>query len=68
MTRKTVIKIASALAVSGITVVIGTLILQIVFRLGSSNKNTLLVIGFAMMLLGTLWRVVMEMNSKIDED
>lgn len=68
MKRTTIIKIATIIAVSGVSLVIGTLLLRMIFRIDTSNKNTLLIVGFAMMLLGTLWKVVMEMNSKIDEE
>ena len=68
MKRTTIIKIATIIAVSGVSLVISTLLLRMIFRIDTSNKNTLLIVGFAMMLLGTLWKVVMEMNSKIDEE
>ncbi|KYG82448.1 hypothetical protein [Roseivirga echinicomitans] len=66
MKRQTIIKIASAIAISGVLLVIVTLLSRLIFRIETSDKNTLLIIGFTMMLLGTLWKVVMEMNNKED--
>lgn len=66
MKRQTIIKLASAIAISGVLLVIGTLLSRLIFRIETSDKNTLLIIGFTMMLLGTLWKVVMEMNNKED--
>ncbi|MGW8121494.1 hypothetical protein ACV07N_02460 [Roseivirga echinicomitans] len=66
MKRQTIIKLASAVAISGVLLVIGTLISRLIFNIQTSDKNTLLIIGFTMMLLGTLWKVVMEMNRSED--
>tara|TARA_R110001592_G_scaffold17115_9_gene72491 strand:+ start:3785 stop:3985 length:201 start_codon:yes stop_codon:yes gene_type:complete len=66
MKRQTIVKLASAIAISGVLLVIGTLLSRLIFRIETSDKNTLLIIGFTMMLLGTLWKVVMEMNNKED--
>ncbi|KYG79086.1 hypothetical protein EV198_3649 [Roseivirga ehrenbergii] len=66
MKRQTIVKLASAVAISGVLLVIGTLLSRLIFQIETSGKNTLLIIGFTMMLLGTLWKVVMEMNSRED--
>lgn len=66
MKRQTIVKLASAVAISGVLLVIGTLLSRLIFQIETSEKNTLLIIGFTMMLLGTLWKVVMEMNSRED--
>ncbi len=66
MKRQTIVKLASAVAITGVLLVIGTLLSRLIFQIETSEKNTLLIIGFTMMLLGTLWKVVMEMNSRED--
>lgn len=66
MKRQTIIKLASGIAISGVLLVIGTLLSRLIFNIEPSEKNTLLIIGFTMMLLGTLWKVVMEMNNRED--
>ncbi|KOF03787.1 hypothetical protein OB69_04295 [Roseivirga seohaensis subsp. aquiponti] len=66
MKRQTIVKLATAVAISGVLLVIGTLLSRLIFHIETSEKNTLLIIGFTMMLLGTLWKVVMEMNSRED--
>lgn len=55
-------KIASVVAISGFTLVIGILVSKFLIPLEQSTRNTVMVIGFTLMLLGTLWRVVLEMN------
>ncbi|WP_339699904.1 hypothetical protein [uncultured Roseivirga sp.] len=66
MKRQTIVKLASTIAILGVLLVIGTLLSRLIFQIETSEKNTLLIIGFTMMLLGTLWKVVMEMNNKED--
>ena len=66
MKRQTIVKLASTIAILRVLLVIGTLLSRLIFQIETSEKNTLLIIGFTMMLLGTLWKVVMEMNNKED--
>jgi hypothetical protein len=63
LNTKILIKIASVIAVSGLSLVICTLLFNLFIGTSIATKNTLMLIGFAMMFLGTLWKVVLEMNS-----
>ncbi|PIQ47913.1 MAG: hypothetical protein COW03_13305 [Cytophagales bacterium CG12_big_fil_rev_8_21_14_0_65_40_12] len=62
MNTKKFIKIASVVAISGFILVISMLVSKFLINLEQSTRNTIMVIGFTLMLLGTLWRVVLEMN------
>lgn len=68
MKKKLIIKIVSGVAIGGLVIVIGTLIAGLLFPFKHIEKNTLFIIGFTMMLLGTLWKVVLEMNKPEDEN
>jgi hypothetical protein len=62
LNSKLFIKIASVVAVSGFTLVVSMLLSQLFINLEQSTRNTVMVVGFTLMLLGTLWKVVLEMN------
>uniref|UniRef100_UPI004048B0F4 hypothetical protein n=1 Tax=Roseivirga sp. TaxID=1964215 RepID=UPI004048B0F4 len=62
MNTKLFIKIASIVAVSGFVLVISMLLSKFLINLEQSTSNTVMVVGFTLMLLGTLWKVVLEMN------
>lgn len=60
------IKITGIIAMSGLVIVL-LMILATQFFSQSFDRdlrNSGMVIGFALMLLGTLWKVVLEMNSE----
>jgi hypothetical protein len=59
---KLILKIATIAAVSGLCIVILSILTNILYPLTPFMKSLMLVAGFTMMLLGTLWKVVIEMN------
>jgi hypothetical protein len=63
LNTKSWIKIASVVALSGFILVIGTLLTNLFIGITPSFSTTVMVIGFTLMFLGTLWKVVLEMNS-----
>lgn len=62
--RPSLIKLTTILAVTGLLIVLATIGLNLLNLLETSEKNLALVIGFVAMLLGTLWKVVLEMNQE----
>ena len=58
----TLIKLSTILAVCGLGTVLTTLLLNALGMLTVENRTLCLVVGFTAMLLGTLWKVVLEMN------
>lgn len=57
-------KITGWVAMTGLLLVIMSFVLKLFSTVDLSSRSVLMVIGFAMMLLGTIWRVVLEMNEE----
>lgn len=57
-------KITGWVATLGLLLVIISFALKMVSSVDISSRSVLMVLGFTMMLLGTIWRVVLEMNEE----
>lgn len=57
-------KITGWVATLGLLLVIISFTLKMVSFVEISSRSVLMVLGFTMMLLGTIWRVVLEMNEE----
>ncbi len=66
MTRKA--KVYRLIAVSGLVLILIVLLSRYIPQQLISNeiRSVMLIAGLAMMMLGTLWRVVTEMNDQDD--
>jgi hypothetical protein len=57
---KLIIKLTTAIAVLGFSLVI----LNLLFNFKTRTSTLIFVVGFAMMFLGTLWKAVIDMNKE----
>ena len=64
ISNKLIIKLTSTLAVLGFLLVVVIMGLNFLSLIEASLRKVLLISGFTLMLLGTLWRVVLEMNNE----
>ncbi|MCE7993869.1 MAG: hypothetical protein HEP71_17915 [Roseivirga sp.] len=64
ISSKLILKLATIVAFSGFGLVLLTILVNALFSISNPTKSLLLVSGFALMLLGTLWKVVLEMNQE----
>lgn len=60
-------KITGWVATIGLSLVIISFILKIFSNADLSIRSILMVLGFTMMLLGSIWRVVLEMNEEAEK-
>ncbi|OEK03158.1 hypothetical protein BFP97_17235 [Roseivirga sp. 4D4] len=56
------IKIVTRIAFLGLSLVLLAFLLKLFYPIDFNIRSGMLVIGFTLMLLGTIWRVVLEMN------
>ncbi|MBO3699427.1 hypothetical protein [Roseivirga sp. E12] len=56
------VKIVTWIAFFGLFLVIIAALLKLFFSIDFNIRSVMLVTGFTLMLLGTIWRVVLEMN------
>lgn len=61
-------KITTWAAFLGLALVLISLLSRFVYPINFNVKTAMLIIGFTLMLLGTLWRVVTEMNEDNNND
>ncbi len=59
-------RISSVAAILGVSIVIISIIGRFLNYIPFGQRNMMLVIGLTCMLLGTLWKVVQEMNGDDD--
>ena len=60
-------KITSVAAVIGVLIVITSIIGRYLDFIPFGTRNMMLIIGLTFMLLGTIWKVVNEMNEGKDQ-
>lgn len=56
------IKLSTIVAFTGLATVLITMILNLFSLADPQYRTMMFVVGFTLMLLGTLWKVVLEMN------
>ena len=58
--------VVSWVAFTGVFLVIASILVRIlrVHFVDTNARTVMLVVGFTMMLLGTIWKVVLEMNDQ----
>ncbi len=56
------IKIVTRIAFFGLILVLLAFLSKLFYPIDFNIRSGMLVIGFTLMLLGTIWRVVLEMN------
>ncbi|MFY0594139.1 hypothetical protein [Roseivirga sp.] len=61
-------KITGWIAVAGLILVIISFVLRMFSIIDMSVRSMFMIAGFTLMLLGTLWRVVLEMNEDKQSD
>ncbi len=64
ISSKLIIKLTTILAFTGLSLVLITILINAVADITNPTRSLLFVVGFALMLLGTLWKVVLEMNQE----
>lgn len=64
ISSKLILKLATIIAFLGFGLVLVTILINALISISNPTKSLLLVSGFALMLLGTLWKVVFEMNQE----
>jgi len=60
-------KITGWVAFFGLSLVVLSFALNLFLEADLSVRSMLMITGFTMMLLGTIWRVVLEMNEEDEE-
>lgn len=60
-------KLTSIAAVTGLALVLLSMISRFFEIIPIRSRNIVMVIGFALMLLGTIWRVVHDMHQPDEE-
>jgi uncharacterized membrane protein len=70
MAKITSTKIVTVIAFIGLGLVLIVLLSRLFFGslIATDIRTVMLVIGFAMMILGTLWKVVLDMNDQDASD
>ncbi|MCO6359717.1 hypothetical protein [Roseivirga pacifica] len=61
-------KLTGYIAFTGLAIVLLSILSRFVDLVPIRYRTTALIVGFTLMFLGTLWRVVTEMNAKEEEE
>lgn len=62
------VKIVTRIAFFGLFLVLATALIKVFYPIDVKTQSIMLVSGFTIMLLGSIWRVVLEMNEPDDND
>ena len=70
MSKKISSKIVTVIAFAGLGLILTVVLSRLFFGslIASEIRTVMLVIGFAMMLVGTLWKVILDMNDQDPSD
>ena len=70
MAKKTSTKIVTVIAFIGLGLILTVVLSRLFFGslIATDIRTIMLVIGFAMMLVGTLWKVILDMNDQDHSD
>lgn len=62
------VKIVTRIAFFGLFLVLAAGLIKIFYPIDVKTQSIMLVSGFTIMLLGSIWRVVLEMNEPDEND
>ncbi len=70
MAKKNSIKIVTIIAFVGLALILTVILSRQFFGslIASDIRTVMLVVGFAMMMVGTLWKVILDMNDQDSSD
>lgn len=62
------VKIVTRIAFFGLSLVLAAVLIKFFYPIDVKTQSIMLVSGFTIMLLGSIWRVVLEMNEPDEND